>query len=145
MLPLITTKTKDDVLRWLCYNVPPGQYTQIDFPGILKATNVDYDTIQAVLKDFYEISLIGDFNILSEDAESDIFITLKVRAHTFIQRGGFAIEDALNEANIQKILLDLENLQRQLKPDQVDEFNKIASIAASIATVLTAFTGIELN
>ena len=65
---------------------------------------------------------------------------LRVKAHSFMQRGGFAVEDALNEANIQKILLELDNLKKQLKPDQIDVFNKVTTIAASIATVFAAFS-----
>ncbi|GAB3949933.1 hypothetical protein GCM10028805_27120 [Spirosoma harenae] len=47
--------------------------------------------------------------------------------------------DALNEANIQKVLYELDNLKRQLKPDQFDTYNKVTTIMASIATVVTAF------
>jgi hypothetical protein len=139
MLPLITTKIKDDTLQWLCHNVPLSQLTQINLPGILNTTNVDSGTIRAILEDFREIGLLENL-ILTEEEEGDILLTLKLKAHSFVQRGGFAVEDALNEANIQKILLELENLQKELKPDQVDAFNKAASIASSIATVLTAFS-----
>jgi hypothetical protein len=139
MLPFITTKIKDDTLQWLCHNVRPSQLTQIDLPSLLNITNVDSATIRAILEDFREIGLLENL-ILTEEEEGDILLILKVKAHTFIQRGGFAVEDALTEANIQKILLELESLKKQLKPDQVDAFNKVASIASSIATVFTAFS-----
>lgn len=140
MLSLITTKTKDDVLRWLCHNAHPGQLTQINLPAIISSTSADYHTVRVIIEDFQDMGLVENL-ILAEEDGSDIILTLKVRAHTFLQRGGFVIEDALNEANIQKILFDLENLQKQLKPDQLDAFNKIASIASSIATVLVPFFG----
>ena len=142
MLPLITTKIKDDTLKWLCHNVRPNQLTQIDLPSILNIANVDSDTIRAILEDFHEIGLIENL-ILTEEDEGDILLILKVKAHTFIQRGGFAVEDVLTEANVQKILLELENLQKQIKgkPGQLETFNKISTIVSSIAAVYAAFSG----
>lgn len=142
MLPLITTKIKDDTLQWLCHNVRPSRLTQIDIPGLLNITNVDSGTLRAILENFYEIGLIENL-ISTEEDEGDILLILKVTAHTFIQQGGFAVEDALTEANMQKILLELENLQKQIKgkPDQLETFNKISTIASSIAAVYAAFSG----
>ncbi|AUD06842.1 hypothetical protein [Spirosoma pollinicola] len=107
-----------------------------EFQPLQEIVGVDSDTMYIVLEDFRELGLISQLNPMRAGTQ----IRLQSKAHTFFLRGGFAVEDALNEANIKRILYDLESLQKQLKPDQLDAFNKIASIASSIATVLTTFS-----
>lgn len=136
MLPLITTKIKDDTLQWLCVNVRPGRLVQIDMSDMLNTVNIDFDTLNAVLYDFEELDLIESLNM----RRTATFLILKVRAHDFFRQGGFAVIDALTEANIQKLLYEIESLAKQLKPDQLDTFNKIASIASAVATVAAAFS-----
>lgn len=41
-------------------------------------------------------------------------ITLTGKAYDLLQRGGFAVMDALNEANIQKLLYELDVPKKQL-------------------------------
>jgi hypothetical protein len=139
MLPIITSQLKDSTLHWLCHNVPLGQLEQIDVDSLLEATNADLYTISAILEDFNEIGLFEKLILNSED----IFVVLKARAHDLLNRGGFSVIDALNEANIQRILFELDNLKKQLKPDKPDQLeilNKITTIAASLTTVLAAFS-----
>ncbi|QMW02291.1 hypothetical protein [Spirosoma foliorum] len=135
MLPLITTKIKDDTLHWLCAHVRPGRMVEFNSQSLQETVGVDRETMNVVLEDFEEMGLISDLN----PTRAGAFLVLKVSAHNLFQQGGFAVMDALNEANIQKVLLELENLQKQLKPDQVDAYNKVASLLSSIATIYTAF------
>ena len=90
-----------------------------------------------ILESFSELGLIADLNPM----RGGHFLVLKLKAHDLFQRGGFSVMEALNEANIQKILFELETLQKQLKPDQIDALNKVTTIASSLATVLSAFYG----
>jgi vacuolar-type H+-ATPase catalytic subunit A/Vma1 len=138
MYPQITTKTKDDVLQWLCHNVRPGQIEQIDSDALMTVSNIDFGTVRAIIEDFQEIGLVS--GLIKSEEDGLILLILKVKAHDFLRQGGFAVQDALNEANIQKILLELEHHQKQLKPDQMDSINKITAIASSLATVLAAFS-----
>ena len=140
MFPLITTKLKDDTLQWLCHNVRPGQPQDIDYQIYLDAFNVDYETLLAILYNFQELSLIEK---LTTSRDKSIMLTLKVKAHDFVQQGGFAVMDALNEANIQKILWELEVLKKQLsaeKPDRLEVINKVSSVMSALTTVLAAFS-----
>jgi len=142
MFPLITTKIKDDILNWLCANIPLGEPSDINCVELENKIGINSDALGAILDDFAEMGLIDSLIVLAE--EGGLFIvTLKLKAHSLVQTGGFAIIDALNEANIQKLLFELDSLRKQLKPDQLDTYNKIASIISSIATVLTAYSGKE--
>jgi predicted lipoprotein len=51
--------------------------------------------------------------------------------------------DSLNEANIQKLLYELDVLKMQLQPDQTETINKVTTIMASIATIAQAFGNVE--
>lgn len=137
--PLITTKIKDDVLQWLSERTPVGSSYMVDMPALLEAVGVDMnsDSINAIFEHFVEMGLID--HLKAAQFGSAWVLRLKVNAHTFIQRGGFAVEDALTEANIQKILFELKALEKQLKPDRLEAANKIAAIGSAIATVLTTF------
>ena len=137
MFPRITTQVKDDILHWLCDNAPLGRADDIDLPGLKNSVYFDYDTLYAVLKDFQKEGLISNFS--TGFGSMTFVLSLEVKAHTLLQSGGFAVIDALNEANIQKILLELENLKKQLEPNQLESINKAATIMASIATVAGAF------
>lgn len=139
MLPLITTKIKDDTLQWLCQYMRPGDLAEIDHNDLLNLLDVDFDTLLAMLEDFEELGLVTSLTSARNGIDGIILLSLKIKAHTFIQQGGFAVLDALTEANIQKILLELDNLKKQLKPDQVEAVIKLTSIASAIATVFAAF------
>jgi replication initiation and membrane attachment protein DnaB len=139
MPALITSRLKDDTLQWLCENVRPGQLNEFDLDALLSATGTDEETMDTVLEHFEEIGLIDKYN----PARLGNMLILKVKAHDFYLQGGFTVMDVLTEANIQKILFDLESLKKQLKPDKPDQletYNKVTSIISSIATVYAAFT-----
>jgi hypothetical protein len=138
MIPLITSQMQDDVLKWLCENVPPEQMTHFDWQSLLDATGIDSDTTDRILINFKDQGLIAS-NYNWERMGS--VLLLKVEAHKLLQRGGFTVQDALNEANMQKLLYELDHLKKQLNPDQLDTLNKVTQIMASIATVVAAFQG----
>jgi hypothetical protein len=47
MLPLITTKIKDDALQWLCNNVPVGPPVDVDDESLTEVIGVDERAIKA--------------------------------------------------------------------------------------------------
>ena len=135
MLPLITSQMQDATLQWLCSNVRLGDMVPFDWHELLNTTGIDDETMEVILEDFEERGLIKNFNL----ARIGPALILKVEAHKFHQKGGFTVMDALNEANMQKLLYELDNLKKQLKPDQLDTLNKVTTIMASIASVIVAF------
>lgn len=138
MIRLITSLMQDDVLKWLCDNIAPEEITAFAWQELLDFTGIDGETTDKILISFKDQGLIdSNYNI---DRRGPVLL-LKVEAQKLLQRGGFTVMDALNEANMQKLLYELDHLKKQLKPDQLDTFNKITQIMASIATVVTAFQG----
>ena len=136
MLPLITSKMQDDTLRWLCENVRPEEMTAFDWQGLLNSTGLDEETADLTLISLKDQGLIGNNYNFERIGPA---LLLKIEAHKFLQRGGFTVLDALNEANMQKLLYELETLKKQLQPDQLETFNKVTTIMASITTVIAAF------
>ncbi|GAB3969596.1 hypothetical protein GCM10028806_16100 [Spirosoma terrae] len=133
MLPLITTRIKDNLLKWLCQNVRVEQITDVDFDELEQLTGLDADTLEGVLIGFKDMGLISEIQWRGD------YMSLKMKAHDLYRNGGFVITDALTEANIQKLLYELDHLKQQLKPNQLETFNKVASIVSAIATVYTTF------
>lgn len=133
---LITTKIKDDTLQWLCANVPVGQIVDVDKESLAGVIGVDDDAVTALIKEFGHLGLVDQV----EPMRVGTVLALTVKAHDLLLRGGFAVMDALNEANIQKLLYELDVLKKQLQPDQTETLNEVTTIMASIATVAQAFS-----
>lgn len=134
---LITSKTKDEVLNWLSDNVPLGETRPISFFSLSNETSIDIGTLKELIVYFDGRGLVKAEKY--NQAKTIIFLKLTVDAHDLLRMGGFEVIDALTEANIQKLLYELDNLKRQMKPDQLDVFNKVAQIVSSIVTVVAPF------
>jgi hypothetical protein len=67
--------------------------------------------------------------------DDGVALDIKVNAHDFLSHGGFTAQEELLQKNIQKLLLELENL----KPSMPEKVSTLTNIAANIATALGLF------
>lgn len=63
-----------------------------------------------------------------------------MEANDFLLRGGFVAQEELLETNINKLLLEIDNLKKQLGPDQLETVNKLSSIASAVFSGLSLFS-----
>ncbi len=133
---MITPTIKDDVLKWLCLNLETESLYTIDMTDLLKTTNLTFDTLNSVLYYFQRIGFIEELN----SRRVAIHLILRVEANDFLLRGGFVAQEELLETNINKLLLEIDNLKKQLGPDQVETVNKLSSIASAVFSGLSLFS-----
>ncbi len=133
---MITPTIKDDVLKWLCLNLETESPSQIPVDDVLKSINIDFDTLNSVLRYFERHGFIEDLNA----RKVAIFLILRVEANDFLLRGGFVAQEELLEANINKLLLEIDHLKKELGPDRLETVNKLSSIAAAVFSGLSLFS-----
>ena len=66
-------------------------------------------------------------------------IILSLKAVDFLAQGGFSSQFELIEANLQKLLLEIENLKKELTPDSLDRLSKLSSIVSGISSAVGLF------
>lgn len=132
---MITPAIKDNVLKWLCLNLKPESLYTIDMEDLLKTANIDFDTLNSVLSYFERIGLIEELN----SRRVAIHLIVRVEANDFLLRGGFVGQEELLETNIKKLLLEIDNLKKQLGPDKLETVNKLSSIASAVFSGLSLF------
>ena len=77
---------------------------------------------------FQRLGFIEHLNL----RRSNIAFILRTDAHDYAQKGGFVAQEEVFKANIDKLLLEIDNLKKQLRPDQLDTANKISGIASAL-------------
>ena len=132
-MSIITPILKDKVLNYLCTNFKAEQFVGFGTANTTESLECDYDTFAAILNHFERLQFISQLNIRRDS----VHLILQVEAHDFILRGGFTTKEELFENNIEKLLLEINNLKKQLTPDQLDTANKISGIASAILSGLS--------
>lgn len=130
-MPIITPAIKDEILTYICIKCTPEDLFFLNTNEILSEIECDFDTLKAVLFQFQRLNFIRKLEV----GENTMFIP-HLEASDFKQRGGFGTQEEIFETNIKKLLLEVDNLKKQLSPDQLETANKISSIATTILTGL---------
>ena len=125
---MITNKLKDRILTDLVSN---GIEVQLDIHAYARQLNCSFEMIDAILSHFERRNLITAHRAMG----GHVMIFVNVEAHDMVRLGGFTAQEELLKKNIEKLLLEIESL----KPSMPDKIEKIAGIAANIATALTLF------
>lgn len=133
-MAIINSIVKDKVLFYLCAQAVPEQISSGIVSDILKSLNIDFNTFNAVMIQFQRLGFIDDLNLRN----TYLSFVLRIEAHDFVQKGGFAIQEEIFKANIEKLGFEIENLKKQLSPDKLDTLNKISAIASAL------FSGLAL-
>ena len=121
---LITPQLKDSILTICISQGKLGRLQQVYFTDI----DLDFDSLIAVLEHFQTLGLLGAMKYTRQS----VLIRLNVEAHDFKRHGGFHGQEELFQQNIQKLLLEIE----ELRPSAPEKAKKIIAIAADIATFL---------
>jgi hypothetical protein len=126
---MITPKLKDLVLKsFVDY---PQKTFRIKLQEQAKDYKIDSNTLEIILDYFEQMGFFEQCKMLG----GTIDIYMKVPAYDFYSRGGFVGQEELLTKNIQKLLLEIENL----KPSIPDKVSTITSIISNITTALGLF------
>ncbi|NUY79660.1 hypothetical protein HUK80_02035 [Flavobacterium sp. MAH-1] len=132
---MITPQLKDRVLKCLCENIQPESHVQIDVDVFLKTAEIEFDNLNSILRYFDRIGFIEELNC-RRDA---LWLVLRVEAIDFFRRGGFYGQEELLENNLQKLLLEIDHLNKQLGPNNLETLNKLASISSAVISGIGLF------
>lgn len=134
-MQIITPAIKDKVLYYLATTVPLENFAYHSTEVIIKDTETNYESFEAIVRQFERFGLIRDLAV--GHINSNFIIQMEL--HDFAQKGGFVAQEEIFEANIKKLLYEVDNLKKQLGPDQLEQANKISAIAAAIFAGLSLF------
>ena len=133
MITFITPKLKDDLLADLLSVESMG--VQNNVHSCAKEFDTSSDIIEALYDQFEEMGLLQQTKCLG----GTIIFQLKAKAHDFYRHGGFAAQEELLKANIQKLSDELDLLAKQLSPDLLEKANSLSTIGVNILTALSLF------
>ncbi len=130
----ISATLKDDLLRELC-SLPVGRHGEIKPGGLTKELGINLTTLNALLADFQGNGYISGLSV----NHMAINLSVAIKAHDLLDSGGFSVVKAISEANLEKLLFELEHLKKQLSPNQAETANKIATVITAILGALSFF------
>ena len=124
----ITPSIKDKVLFHLRDNCPLEKLVYVPTKELLNDTETDFDTLKAILYQFERFGFFEEVGV----GHDNITIIMHVELHDFAHHGGFAIQEEIFKANLDKLEFEIDFLRKQLSPDKLDSLNKISSIASAL-------------
>lgn len=128
---MITPEIKDLVLNTLCDTVDFERLEILSKSDILKISELKFDELQAIFRQFERLGLISDLNIRRNS--DNLHIVVRLDALDFRNNGGFTVQEQLLELTLEKLSLEVEQLRNEY-PDKAERFT---TIAANIATCLS--------
>lgn len=135
LITIITPQLKDELLVEL---LATSKYRyEIDCHELAPSFNTKPFILHIMLQQFAELGLIDYPN----DGRGYGKVTIRAKAHDFYLHGGFAVQEEILKANIEKLGRELEVLAASLTPDLADKAAELSSIGANILTALAAVCG----
>lgn len=135
----ITSSDKDRLLKVICETGTTESVYSYDLQGYLSSVELEFEQLKAILYQFERLGLISNLGL----NHRIIRYSWHVEAMDMLQMGGFVGQEVLLKANIEKLLMEIEHLEKSLRPDQLEKANKITSIASGILTGLSLWNGLE--
>jgi|WetSurMetagenome_2_1015567.scaffolds.fasta_scaffold80589_3 hypothetical protein len=123
---IINSELKDSILKYLL-NANNGTIG-LDLEEDSSKFGISYDVLDAILEDFEKKGFCEIKSFLG----GECLVKMKVPASDFYLHGGFEGQEELLQKNIEKLLLEIEDL----KPSMPDKISKITAIASNILTGL---------
>ncbi len=134
-MTIITPEIKDKILFYLCNEAKPEQYNTAPLRDVLNSLDLDLEMFSAVINQFQRFGFLEDLNL----RQSSVSFTFRIDAHDYAQKGGFIGQEEIFKSNIEKLLLEIDHLKKELIPDHLEKLNKISSIASAIFSGLSLY------
>jgi hypothetical protein len=129
---MITPEQKDAFLLSLVSNPNKGMIT-VDSTSF--SDDVDEYLFLSILEQFEERGFIEIVSTVEES--STAWITVGVKAHDFLRRGGFRFEEDLFRNNFTKLELELGKLEGEISEER---FKNIMMLISTAATAVSAYS-----
>jgi len=112
---MITSKLKDDILKFLVENTPEMS-GQFNIKQIATNFNTSINEIDAILDDFAEKKLINSSKLIG----GLVRFNLTAFSHDFYSKGGYTFEDDIFISNIRKLELEIKSLEKSIPKNKFD-------------------------
>lgn len=123
---------KDKVLTYLIEeeDVCPHEISWIDFEKMQEVTGYTPRFINAVLEGFQHEKLIGNLNL--QFSSPSFYLEVYQSAFDLFNRGGFTMKENILQKEIEKFLLEVE----ELKPSLGKKAENISTIISNIVNII---------
>lgn len=128
---MVTPKEKDNLLNVLCNELEPESMYTIKGADLIQETGVDKKFLRSSLAQFERMGLIE----LSQLTGGNFGIALLMEAYDLKRLGGFEAREQILKLNLQKLKLEIDNLEESF-PDKAEKITSIISNLASIVPAL---------
>lgn len=126
---MITAQLKDDILVLLCRS--NYMSIRVNTRNLSKESGASIEELEAILRYFEFLDLMRCRRMLGGWVD----IVLNVQAHDVVIRGGFVAQEELLKQNIEKLILELEDLKTSM-PEKAE---RISTIIGGISTAISMF------
>lgn len=131
---MITIKNKDKLLTYIL--AQERDCFAVEYKNVYPNNEIKEFEFYLLMEQFKNKGLLKSAKRISG---GKCYINLSADIYDFSAHGGFAAQEELLRANIEKLSYELDKLSGSSDPLVVDRASRIAGIAASIATVLGLF------
>ncbi len=131
----ITSKLKDDLLRNIQKFYPQCGHRQVDANLLCEHIDIDFETLEIVLRGFQNDELIGSSNI----RQGVVWFTTLPKLHDFLSRGGYSAAEAeitLKREALELAVERLNSIAHELKETNSTLAERVLAVGANIATIL---------
>jgi hypothetical protein len=132
-MPVIEHSIKDKLLTHIVLGCPVGSWCEKDC-NLSQELGVTGDVIAALFTNFQNEGLVSDFGM---DGTNGFYFRTTVSAHDLYQTGGFTFRQAVMKQQIEKLLLEIDVLKKELGPDRLETLNKLSSIGQAIVAAFS--------
>jgi hypothetical protein len=129
---MITPEQKDLFLLSLVSNPNEGMIT-VDSTSF--SDDVDEYLFSSILEQFEERGFIEIVSAVEESSKT--WLTVGVKAHDFLNRGGFRFEEDLFRSNFTKLELELSKFEGEIPEER---FKAIMLLISTAATAVSAYS-----
>lgn len=133
MTDIITPQLKDQVLAELIARFN-GRTFDFNYQSMADALDCQPFLLPLIIDQFHQLGLIK-----SRSFGRYASVSLLASAYDLQRRGGFAVQEEILKANIEKLSRELDLLAGQLAPSLAQKASELSGIAANILTALSFF------
>lgn len=127
----VTPALKDNVLNCLCESLNCGSVYNLNINTVLLETKTNFNQLNAILPQFERFGFISHLGL----NRTIVSLAINIEAFDFKNRGGFYAQEEVLKLNLEKLLLEIENLKPSF-PDKTETFTTIASNIVSCLALI---------
>lgn len=128
---MITIKQKDELLAYMMEHIRYPR-TYINFNDTLQSLNMGIETVVPILRQMERMGILTKLQLCNFDA-SFLYDTV---LDEFSGRGGFAAQETFICEKVEKLKLEIKELEKELEPPLLERAKTLTDLAVGISKLL---------